>query len=53
MNLGLPLRLAFFGYLILKVKATPLYPAFLVLLLVTGNIGGEGGDNREDTLNRS
>jgi len=33
-----------------------LYPAFLVILLVRGKSGGEGGgdgDDREDTLNRS
>jgi len=29
-----------------------LYPAFLVILLVTGNIRGDG-DDREDTPNRS
>jgi hypothetical protein len=52
MNLGLPLGLAFFGCLILKLKATPLYLAFLVILLVTGTIGGDG-DDTEDTPNRS
>jgi hypothetical protein len=30
------------------------YPAFLVILLVTGNVGGGGDvDDREDTSNRS
>jgi hypothetical protein len=29
-----------------------LYPAFVLMLLVTGNIGGDG-DDREDTSNRS
>jgi hypothetical protein len=34
------------------VDGTLLYPAFLVILLVAGNIGGDG-DDREDTPNRN
>ena len=30
-----------------------LYPAFLVILLVTGNMGGGDGNDREGTPNRS
>jgi hypothetical protein len=36
----------------MNMKPTVMYPAFLVTLLVTGNIG-EDGDDREDTPNRS
>jgi hypothetical protein len=55
MNRDLPVALLFFGCLILKVTANPVYPAFLVILLVTWNIGGMGGngDDKEDMPNLS
>jgi hypothetical protein len=53
MNRDLPVGLLFFGSLILKEKATPVYPAFLVILLVAENMGGKGGWTRQGKYAKS
>jgi hypothetical protein len=42
MNRDVPAGLLLFGCLILKEKAAAVFPAFLVILLVSGNIGVGG-----------